>query len=65
MSQDPDIIVPPHVPPVALAELDAEQQGKVEKIAGHVRGILSTLAQRKEGGFPLTRRRSGEGEALV
>jgi GTP cyclohydrolase I len=43
MSQDPDIIVPPHVPPVALAELGAEQQLKVETIAHHVRGILTTL----------------------
>lgn len=43
MSQDPDIIVPPHVPPVALAALDAEQQLKVEQIARHVRGILTTL----------------------
>ena len=43
MSQDPDIIVPPHVPPVALAELGPEQQLKVEQIARHVRGILTTL----------------------
>lgn len=43
MSHDPDIIVPPHVPPVALAELGPEQQLKVEQIARHVRGILTTL----------------------
>jgi GTP cyclohydrolase I len=43
MSQDPDIIVPPLVPPVALAELGPEQQRKVEQIARHVRGILTTL----------------------
>ena len=43
MSQDPDIIVPSHVPPVALAELNPEQQLKVETIAHHVRGILTAL----------------------
>jgi GTP cyclohydrolase I len=43
MSHDPDIIVPPHVPAVALAELGPEQQLKVETIARHVRGILTTL----------------------
>jgi GTP cyclohydrolase IA len=43
MSQDPEIIVPPHVPPVALTELGREQQLKVEQIARHVRGILTTL----------------------
>jgi GTP cyclohydrolase I len=43
MSQDPDIIVPQHVPPVALTELGREQQLKVEQIARHVRGILTTL----------------------
>ena len=43
MSQDPEIIVPDHMPPVALAELGLDQQQKVEKIAGHVRGILSAL----------------------
>ena len=43
MSQDPDVIVPSHLPPVALAELDLEQQQKVEQIAGHVRGILTAL----------------------
>ena len=43
MSQDPEIIVPDHMPAVALAELGLDQQQKVEKIAGHVRGILSAL----------------------
>jgi len=43
MSQDPDVILSPHVPPVALADLGPEQQQKVETIAGHVRGILTTL----------------------
>lgn len=43
MNQDPEIIVPDHMPPVALAELGLDQQQKVEKIAGHVRGILSAL----------------------
>ncbi|HBL26969.1 MAG TPA: GTP cyclohydrolase I FolE [Acidobacteria bacterium] len=43
MSQDPDIIVPPHVPPVALAHVGEEERRKVEMIAGHVRGILATL----------------------
>ncbi len=40
---DPDITVLPHVPPVALAGLDAGQQEKVERIAHHVRGILTNL----------------------
>ncbi len=43
MSQDPDVIVPSHLPAVALAELSVEQQQKVEQIAGHVRGILTAL----------------------
>src|SRR5215203_4826690 len=43
MDQDPEVIVPDHMPPVALAELGLDQQQKVEKIAGHVRGILSAL----------------------
>jgi GTP cyclohydrolase I len=43
MSQEPEVIVPGHVPPVALAELDDAQQGKLDTIAGHVRGILTTL----------------------
>jgi len=43
MSHDSDIIIPPHVPPVALAELEDDQRLKVEKIARHVRGILTAL----------------------
>jgi GTP cyclohydrolase I len=43
MSQEPEVIVPGHVPPVALAELDDAQQGKLDTIARHVRGILTTL----------------------
>ena len=44
MSQDPEVIVPDHMPPVALAELGADQQRKVEKIAGHVRGNGEAVA---------------------
>jgi GTP cyclohydrolase I len=43
MSQDPDIIVPEHMPAAALAELGADQQEKVMKVAHHVRGILTAL----------------------
>lgn len=43
MSQDPDIVVPEHVPAAALAELGADQQEKVMKVAHHVRGILTSL----------------------
>ena len=43
MSQEPHVIVPEHVPPVALAELDEGQQQKLDTIAHHVRGILSAL----------------------
>jgi GTP cyclohydrolase I len=46
MDQDPDIpdiIVPEHVPPAALAGLDADQQEKAVKVAHHVRGILTAL----------------------
>src|SRR5947199_350625 len=43
MSQEPEVVVPGHVPPIALAELDGEQQRKVETVAHHVRGILVTL----------------------
>ncbi len=43
MSRDPDVIVPEHVPPVALTELDGTQQEKLDRIAHHVRGILSAL----------------------
>jgi GTP cyclohydrolase I len=43
MSKEPEVILPGHVPPVALAELDGEQQGKLATIAHHVRGILTAL----------------------
>lgn len=43
MDQDPEIIVPQHMPPVALAGLAPGQQEKIEQIAHHVRGILSAL----------------------
>lgn len=43
MSHDPEVIVPGHVPPIALAELDGEQQTKLSTIAHHVRGILTAL----------------------
>jgi GTP cyclohydrolase I len=43
MSHDPEVAVPVHVPAVALAELDAAQQAKVDRIAYHVRGILTNL----------------------
>jgi GTP cyclohydrolase I len=40
---DPEVIVPEHVPPVVLAELDGEQQRKLDVVAHHVRGILTAL----------------------
>jgi GTP cyclohydrolase I len=43
MSHDPEVIVPGHVPPIALAELDGDQQTKLSTIAHHVRGILTAL----------------------
>jgi GTP cyclohydrolase I len=43
MSQEPEVVVPGHVPPIALAELDGEQQGKLATISHHVRGILTAL----------------------
>lgn len=43
MDQDPEIIVPQHMPPAALAGLGPGQQEKIEQIAHHVRGILSAL----------------------
>jgi hypothetical protein len=33
MSQEPEVIVPGHVPPVALTELDDAQQDKLATIA--------------------------------
>jgi GTP cyclohydrolase I len=43
MSEEPHVIVPEHMPPVALTELDEVQQRKVETIAHHVRGIIAAL----------------------
>jgi GTP cyclohydrolase I len=43
MSEEPHVIVPGHLPPVALTELDEAQQRKVETVALHVRGILAAL----------------------
>jgi GTP cyclohydrolase IA len=43
MSHEPEVVVPEHVPPVALADLDGDQQGKLGTIAYHVRGILTAL----------------------
>jgi GTP cyclohydrolase IA len=43
MSHDPEVIVPGHVPPIALAELDGVEQTKLATIAHHVRGILTAL----------------------
>ena len=43
MSHDPEVIVPGHVPPIALAELDGVEQSKLATIAHHVRGILTAL----------------------
>lgn len=43
MDHEPDVIVPGHVPAVALAELEAGQQPKLDRIAYHVRGILTSL----------------------
>jgi GTP cyclohydrolase IA len=40
---DPEVIVPEHVPPAVLAELDGEQQRKLDVVAHHVRGILTAL----------------------
>jgi GTP cyclohydrolase IA len=43
MSHDPEVVVPGHIPPIAMAELDEKQQGKLGTIAHHVRGILTAL----------------------
>lgn len=40
---EPEVILPGHVPPAALAELDEDQQQKLEVVAHHVRGILTAL----------------------
>jgi GTP cyclohydrolase I len=41
--KQPEVIVPDHVPAAALADLDERQRGKIETLAHHVRGILTTL----------------------
>lgn len=43
MSHESDVIVPEHVPPVAMAELDEQEQGKLAVVAHHVRGMLGAL----------------------
>ncbi|MFY9820406.1 MAG: GTP cyclohydrolase I FolE [Thermoanaerobaculia bacterium] len=43
MNEEPHVIVPGHMPPVALTELSEAQQRKVETVAHHVRGILAAL----------------------
>lgn len=43
MDHEPDVIVPGHVPAIALAELEGEQRKKLDQIAHHVRGILTSL----------------------
>jgi GTP cyclohydrolase I len=43
MSYDHDVILPDHIPAVALTELDEAQQQKIDRIAHHVRGILTNL----------------------
>jgi GTP cyclohydrolase I len=43
MDHEPDVIVPSHVPAIALAELEGEQRKKLDQIAHHVRGILTSL----------------------
>ena len=43
MSKEPAVIVPEHVPPIAMTELDEEQQRKLTAISHHVRGILTAL----------------------
>jgi GTP cyclohydrolase I len=43
MDHEPDVIVPGHVPAIALAELEGEQRQKLDQIAHHVRGILTSL----------------------
>jgi GTP cyclohydrolase IA len=43
MSNEPQVIVADHVPPIAMTELDEEQQRKLAVISHHVRGILTAL----------------------
>lgn len=42
-SHEPEVIVPGHVPPIAMTDLNDAQQNKVAMIAHHVRGILTAL----------------------
>ena len=42
-SHEPEVIVPGHIPPIAMTELDDAQAGKLATIAHHVRGILTAL----------------------
>jgi GTP cyclohydrolase IA len=42
-SHEPEVIVPGHIPPIAMTELDDAQAGKLAAIAHHVRGILTAL----------------------
>jgi GTP cyclohydrolase IA len=43
MSHEPEVVVPGHVPPVAMTEVGDDQHGKLTSIAYHVRGILTAL----------------------
>jgi GTP cyclohydrolase I len=43
MSHDPNVIVPDHLPAIAMSELDEQDQRKLAAVAHHVRGILTTL----------------------
>jgi GTP cyclohydrolase IA len=42
-SHEPEVVVPGHIPPIAMTELDDAQAGKLATIAHHVRGILTAL----------------------
>ena len=42
-SHEPEVIVPGHIPPIAMTELDDAQAAKLATIAHHVRGILTAL----------------------
>ncbi len=41
MARETDLVL--HAPPIALADLDGREQEKLDKIAHHVRGILTVL----------------------
>ncbi len=43
MSHEPEVVVPGHIPPIAMTGLDDAQAGKLATIAHHVRGILTAL----------------------